>query len=121
MGPYKDSETETKEALRKAFRDGYVIEVLEHDQRVGIAVITRTVFDYFQPHYHLAYIAIDSTNRGNGLGKRLLHKVEKVTKGNIALHVSQNNKNAISFYEKMGWQTNYLRMMPSKPPQQMTE
>lgn len=113
MGPYGDPGYETLEALTIAFQNGVVIEAVFEGRRVGIAVLTRTRFDHFQPHYHLAYIAIDAANRGLGLGRKMLQEVEKTTNGNVALHVGTHNTNAIAFYQKLGWQINYLRMMPS--------
>ncbi|MBN2384766.1 GNAT family N-acetyltransferase [bacterium] len=121
MGQYRDSKPETHEAVTIALQNGIVLEAVREGQRVGIAVLTRTRFDRFQPHYHLAYIAVDATCRGVGLGKKLLQEVEKVTRGNVALHVGKTNSRAISFYEKLGWRTHYLRMMPPQRVQHVAD
>lgn len=121
MGAYSDPRRETLEALRIAFENGMVLEGILDGRRVGIAVLTRTRFDHFQPHYHLAYIAVDASCRGMGLGKQMLTEVERVTRGNVALHVGTTNENAIAFYRKRGWRTQYLRMMPEGLSRHMAE
>ena len=100
------------EVLEIASDKGLIYELLYDNERAGIAVLTETPFELFQPKYHLAYIAINRKFRGKNLGKMLLKKIEEDTKGNLALHVSPRNTKAIKFYQKMGWEVNYLRMMP---------
>lgn len=113
MGKFKDSKSETMEALEIALEDGFVLEAQNEDKRAGVVVLTRTPFSEFQPKYHLAYIAVDSSVRGIGLGRKLLDKALEVTDGSIALHVGPGNRQAVGFYEKLGWEVTYLRMMPA--------
>ena len=113
LGRYTDPRPEILEAVQKAEKTGFVVEAIdESSRRVGLMVITRTLFCQFQPRYHLAYIAIAPEARGQGVGKLLLTEARRLTRDQIALHVGASNKSAVAFYEKMGWKVKYLRMMP---------
>jgi ribosomal protein S18 acetylase RimI-like enzyme len=115
MGEYKDSRHETEESVKKAHQNGFCIEALDKDKiRIGVLVINRSPFDVFQPKFHLSYIAVSGEARDKGVGKMLLQTACLITKNDIALHVGLKNKNARSFYKKMGWEDNYIRMMPSQ-------
>ncbi len=113
MGEYTDPVPETEEAVDSSAKKGFAIEAKNGKDRLGLAVVTRAPFDRFQPKYHLAYIATSPKARGKGVGRLLLETVTELTDGSIALHVGINNKDALSFYKKMGWESVYLRMMPS--------
>jgi len=114
LGPYTDPEEEMSEALDSARKDGFIFEAVDPEgQRLGAVVITRSPFQSFQPQYHLAYIATSSEARGKGIGKLLLQECIQRTNGEIALHVSPKNEKAIAFYEHLGWEIKYVRMMPA--------
>ncbi|MBU0651010.1 GNAT family N-acetyltransferase [bacterium] len=112
MGDRVDPEIETAEAVNRAEQQGFCIEAVIENQRAGVLVINRGVFDNFQPKYHLAYIAVNKDFQGKGIGRVLLETACEITKNTIALHVGLNNKKAIEFYKKMGWKETYVRMMP---------
>lgn len=115
LGPYGDSKQEFEEALDNALERGFVFEIVnDANQRVGGVVITETEFRKFQPRYHLAYIATSEACRGKGCGKTLLAEAQRRTDNDLALHVSPTNVHAIAFYERLGWEIKYTRMMPVK-------
>ncbi|RUM50247.1 MAG: hypothetical protein DSY47_02235 [Hydrogenothermus sp.] len=57
--------------------------------------------------YNILSIVVDKKERGKGLGKLLVDEFEKVCKENnkeyLTLSVRKSNKNAISFYKKVGF------------------
>ena len=114
MGPFVDSEEECREAVVKCARNGIALEAVLGAERVGIVVLVKMPFDKFQPQFHLAYIATKGAVRGQGIGKQLLAHVVNVTEGDVSLHVGVANEKAINFYQRMNWNTVYLRMMPEK-------
>lgn len=113
LGPHGDPPEEMDEALERAARDGFVFELVdEAGGRAGAVVITETPFRKFQPRFHLAYIAVAPDRRGAGCGRILLEEARRRTGDDLALHVSPANAAALAFYERMGWKTRYVRMMP---------
>ncbi|HDP98499.1 MAG TPA: GNAT family N-acetyltransferase [bacterium] len=112
MDDFADPLQEVGEAVNSASKTGFIIEATNGKNRLGLAVVTRSPFDHFQPKYHLAYIATSPQARGKGIGRILLETVMELTDNSVALHVGIANKNAISFYKNMGWKSSYLRMVP---------
>lgn len=53
-------------------------------------------------------IAVDPYSQGSGVGKTIMDAVEQQARNSNVLHlhltVHQNNKNAVDFYQKCGWQ-----------------
>jgi len=118
LGPYTDPLPEMQEAVEQAQKSGFILEARNRQGcRLGVVVITTTIFRRFQPRYHLAYIATAPEARGQGVGKRLLDEARRLTCNEIALHVGPSNENAIAFYKKLGWEVKYVRMMPAKGEQ----
>ena len=112
MGDFKDPIDEVSEALEKAKDEDKVYEaVLDSGKRVGLIVFFETGFEKFQPRYHLAYIAVHPGYRGLSIGRKLLEKVIEVTGGSFSLHVGPKNEGAIAFYERMGLEKAYVRMV----------
>ena len=65
---------------------------------------------------HVLNLCIHPQQRGKGLGRALLHSLEKVAKSNqvdmMLLEVRQSNRIAINLYEsigfnELGWRKNY--------------
>ncbi|WP_026478487.1 pyridoxal-phosphate dependent enzyme [Alkaliphilus transvaalensis] len=108
---FSDPIYEIKEALEKAFCNGYVLMAYYNNQLVGISVIVNTGFNSFIPSYHLGYIGTRRSIKGRGIATQLLNKAVELTKGNLSLHVDRNNSRAIKLYEKMGFAKSYLRMI----------
>lgn len=114
MGEHSDPLIEVQEVIEKAKERVVYEAVHESDKRVGIAFAVSTPYKKFQPSYHLAYLAVHPKHRRSGVGKRLLEKIIEKTSGEISLHVNPENKNAISFYESLGFYKTYLRMTLKK-------
>ena len=75
----------------------------------GAVIINKTGMDSYIPANILVYIAVDSSHRGQGIGKQLMQEVMAKTSGGIALHVEPDNP-AKFLYEKLGFTNKYLEM-----------
>ncbi len=88
---------------------GFVVEACENDEIVGAVVMNKTGMEGYIPENVLVYIAVHRDHRGKGIGKILMDKAIKLAKGDIALHVEQDNP-ANFLYKKIGFVNPYLEM-----------
>ncbi len=79
------------------------------NQISGAVVINKTGMSGYIPENILVYIAMDSKQRGKGLGKKLMQEAIDSVDGDIALHVEKDNP-ARFLYEKLGFKNPYLEM-----------
>lgn len=94
-------------------QDGFIEIAHNGDQIVGVVIINDTNMGDYIPEHILVYIAVDPSTRGQGVGKELMKRVIKQTKGDIALHVEPDNP-AKFLYEKLGFTNKYLEMRLKK-------
>jgi GNAT superfamily N-acetyltransferase len=92
---------------------GFVLLAKENNRIVGAVVMNQTGMEGYIPENILVYIAIKSSHRGRGLGKRLMKKAIELARGDIALHVEPDNP-ARYLYEKLGFTSKYLEMRLKK-------
>lgn len=90
-------------------KGGMVVLTHEHQTITGAVVINHTGMGDYIPEHILVYIAVDSSQRGKGVGKALMEKVIASTRGSIALHVEPDNP-ARRLYERLGFTNKYLEM-----------
>lgn len=107
---------DSKEAITKAIDyslgetsvvGGFVLVGSVEEKMAGAVVVNRTGMEEYIPENILVYIAVDSSLRGQGIGKKLMNKAIDLAKGNVALHVEPNNP-ARFLYEKIGFTNKYL-------------
>ncbi|RRJ87660.1 N-acetyltransferase [Paenimyroides tangerinum] len=117
---YGDTKEDIRKCLKYVFNElserttsGFIIEALENSEIIGISVINETGMSGYIPENILVYIATCKKNRGKGIGKLLMLKIIEETKGNIALHVENDNP-AKYLYEKLGFTNKYLEMRLEK-------
>jgi [ribosomal protein S18]-alanine N-acetyltransferase len=97
-------------ALNKAAeKGGFTVTAKENGKIVGAVVINKTGMSGYIPDNILVYIAVDASQRGKGLGKKLMTEAINRAKGDIALHVEPDNP-AKKLYEKLGFTNKYLEM-----------
>lgn len=94
---------------------GFVISLKEDGEIKGVVVINKTRMKGYIPENILVYIAVHQDARGQGLGKKLMQKVIKTSKGDIALHVEPDNP-ARFLYKSVGFENPYLEMRYYKNP-----
>ena len=92
---------------------GFVMSLSDNSKIKAATVINQTGMGGYIPENILVYIAVHKDHRGEGLGKQLMSKAIKHSKGDIALHVEANNP-AKFLYEKLGFTNPYLEMRLKK-------
>ncbi|RAU83182.1 GNAT family N-acetyltransferase [Pontibacter arcticus] len=88
-------------------KGGAVLVARENDRVVGALILNNTGMSGYIPENILVYVAVDSSQRGKGVGKRLVELATETVSGSIALHVEPQNP-ARHLYEKMGFTNKYL-------------
>ncbi len=111
---FRDTKSAISKAIDYAFsqdpgRGGYLITAELDGKLVGAVVMNNTGMEEFIPEYYLIYIAVDASERGQGIGAKLLQKAFDTADGDIALHVEYDNP-AKRLYERMGFSTKYAEM-----------
>jgi ribosomal-protein-alanine N-acetyltransferase len=96
-----------------ADKGGFVVLAREDGQIVGAVVINKTGMSGYIPENILVYIAVDASQRGKGVGKKLMKTAIDLAKGDIALHVEPDNP-AKKLYESLGFTNKYLEMRLQK-------
>lgn len=88
-------------------KGGAVIEARENEKVVGALILNNTGMSGYIPENILVYVAVHNSQRGKGVGKRLVQLATESCTGSIALHVEPHNP-ARHLYEKMGFTNKYL-------------
>ena len=88
---------------------GFILSLIDEGEIKGMVVINKTRMKGYIPENILVYIAVHKGARGQGLGKKLMLKAIKTSKGDIALHVEPDNP-ARFLYESVGFKSPYLEM-----------
>lgn len=108
---YSDSFDETEEAVEKAMENGFVVLALRNKLPQGIGVVVNLGFNKVLPTYHLVYIGTKEGNKGRGIASELFSHLIELTEGRLSLHVDLDNKRARTLYQKLGFKTEYYRMI----------
>lgn len=112
LDQYGDKKEDILKCLAYAFdqrRGGFVVLAVEAGLIQGAVVINETGMGGYIPENILVYIAVDSSQRGKGVGKQLMHEAMAKAKGSVALHVEPDNP-ARKLYESLGFTSKYLEM-----------
>jgi ribosomal-protein-alanine N-acetyltransferase len=94
-------------------KGGFTVLAREDGKIVGAVVINKTGMSGYIPENILVYIAVDASQRGKGVGKKLMQTAIDLAKGDIALHVEPDNP-ARKLYEALGFTNKYLEMRLKK-------
>lgn len=118
LGKYGDPKDDIMKCLDYALdrgirAGGFVVLAREKGKIVGALVMNKTGMSGYIPENILVYIAVDSTLRGKGIGKKIMDMAIKMANGAIALHVEPDNP-AKKLYEKLGFTNKYLEMRLTK-------
>lgn len=88
---------------------GFILTAEDNNNIFGAVVMNKTGMKGYIPENILVYIATHKERRGEGLGKQLMKKSLKYAKGDIALHVEEDNP-ARFLYQKFNFSKDYLEM-----------
>lgn len=94
-------------------KGGFVVLARENGHIVGAVVMNKTGMSGYIPENILVYIAVDASQRGKGVGKKLMKTAIELANGDIALHVEPDNP-AKKLYESLGFTNKYLEMRLKK-------
>lgn len=108
---YSDTFSETEEAVEKAMINGFIVIALRSNTPQGIGVVVNLGFKKVLPSYHLVYIGTKEGNKGRGIASELINHLIDITDGRLSLHVDLDNKRAKTLYQKLGFETEYYRMI----------
>jgi ribosomal protein S18 acetylase RimI-like enzyme len=115
LDEFGDTKSAIGKCLDYAFSDaegkgGFVLVGRKGDKVVGVVIINKTGMSEFIPEYFLVYIAVDGSERNQGIGKQLMEGTyAECNDGDIALHVEYENP-AKRLYERNGFVTKYAEM-----------
>lgn len=88
---------------------GFALAGFKDNKVVGAVIMNKTGMSGYIPDWILVYIAVDASQRGQGIGKQLIEEVYRQCIGDIKLHVEYDNP-AKRLYERMGFQSKYAEM-----------
>jgi ribosomal protein S18 acetylase RimI-like enzyme len=105
--PWGDAELERIKArvAPKLAAGGVLLGAFAGDQLVGAAVLSGRFVSQPQDHLELAFLYIDNSHRGRGIGKTLLEEVSRSARdrGASGLYISASDTDsAVRFYLKEG-------------------
>lgn len=114
LGQYGDPKEDVMKCLDYALdagiqAGGFVILAREEGQIQGALVMNKTGMSGYIPENILVYIAVDTAQRGKGVGSKIMEMAIKMANGNIALHVEADNP-ALKLYQRLGFTNKYLEM-----------
>lgn len=115
---YSDSEAAILKSVQYAVKDraglgGYVFEMFDGPETIGVAVVNRTGMEDYMPDNILVYLAIKKEVQRNGHGRQLLSYALEHCEGEVMLHITKDNP-ALTFFEKVGFRTQYQEMYLEK-------
>ena len=109
---------DSKEAIEKsidyAFSEsegcgGFLLEAYYEDKLIGALVMNKTGMAGYIPENVLVYVAVDSSYRGKGFGRKIVDKAIEIADGDVKLHVEYDNP-AKRLYERIGFTNKYAEM-----------
>jgi ribosomal protein S18 acetylase RimI-like enzyme len=111
---FRDDKDSIGKCLDYAFsknvgKGGFILTGYFNDRIVGIVVMNKTGMQGFIPENILVYIAVDSSLRGKGIGRKLVEEAVSRAEGDVKLHVEHDNP-AKRLYERMGFTSKYAEM-----------
>ncbi|MDR7129243.1 ribosomal protein S18 acetylase RimI-like enzyme [Algoriphagus sp. 4150] len=118
LGEYGDPKEDIMKCLDYALDQslhagGFVVMARENAKLLGVLVMNKTGMSGYIPENILVYIAVDASQRGKGIGGKLMDMAIKMANGSIALHVEPDNP-ARKLYERIGFTNKYLEMRLTK-------
>ena len=114
MKLWNDSVEDIQRGLDYAFSDadgegGFLLLASENKQLVGALLMLKTGMKGYVPENLLVFVSVDPSQRGKGLGTKIIEKSIAESKGDIKLHVDYPNP-AKRLYERLGFENKYAEM-----------
>ena len=118
MKPYEDAPSDIARALRYALSTtegmgGFMLVGLRDTEIVGAIVILKTGMSGYIPENLLVLVGVKPSERGHGIGRRLIEEALSRCEGDMKLHVEYDNP-AKRLYERLGFTNKYAEMRISQ-------
>ncbi len=118
LGKYGDPKEDIMKCLDYALdvglqAGGFAVMAREEGKIVGALIMNKTGMSGYIPENILVYIAVDASQRGKGIGSKIMQMAIKMANGAVALHVEPDNP-AKKLYERLGFTNKYLEMRLTK-------
>src|SRR6056300_1012661 len=116
---FRDSKSAIRKSLMYAAKEtpglgGYVFVLEQKDEILGAVVVNRTGMNEYLSENILVYVAVKKEYRGKGIGKKLIEHTIKDCKGDIAIHINQDNP-AINLFKDKGFKPRNIVMRLERP------
>ena len=114
LKPYEDPVEDIKRAMAYVFEEdggqGGFLLVGEIDRKpVGALLMAHTGMKGYIPEDILVFICVDPSQRGKGLGGKIVRHALDMCPGDVKLHVEYDNP-AKRLYERIGFTSKYAEM-----------
>ena len=114
LKPFHDPINEIKNSFEYVFsneknKGGFIVIAEENEEILGSVIMLKTGLKGYIPENILLYVAVLSTLRGKGIGKKIIDKAINETDGDVKLHVEYDNP-AKRLYERIGFTSKYAEM-----------
>jgi len=115
---YRDDKDAIKKSIDYAFssesgKGGFVLLAYQKEILTGVLVMNKTGHVGYIPENILVYVATKASERGKGLGRKIITKAIETAGTDIALHVEYDNP-AKKLYERLGFTSKYAEMRYKK-------
>lgn len=118
LKPYEDTIEDIKSGMDFALSDepnkgGFILLGEKNEKTVGALVMLHTPMEGYIPPNILLFVAVDPSQRGQGVGGKIVKKGFETADGDVKLHVEYDNP-AKRLYERLGMTNKYAEMRYEK-------
>jgi len=115
---FGDPKDQIKMSIDYAFslnagKGGFLLAAFDEGKMVGGLIMNKTGMSGYIPDNILVYVAVDASQRGKGIGRKIIEKSFAIADGDVKLHVEYDNP-AKRLYERVGMQSKYAEMRYTK-------
>lgn len=118
LGQFGDPKSAINKCIDFAFKlngglGGFCLVARDEGNIVGGLIMNNTGMGEYIPSNILVYVAVDASQRGKGIGRKICEFGINEANGDVALHVEYENP-AKRLYERIGFSSKYAEMRIKK-------